>query len=222
MIEELKQVRDALYDSKAEFWDDWNSNMSEGDFENHWLIMDIDKSLATLDRIIANHIPDACKIDVPALNELEHRLVNLGNTLDYNKSYPRKNITEEVDLIIKQFRTLRSNLSSAPTPAQPEKLNVEALKREIAPILWRDWDDLIDKEQNAITAIVDHLASAGYLRAPLPRIEGLEEALIKYGYIADQEDSQLSSSEEWYPVDEFKMQSIVKAARAYLKLQGGD
>lgn len=65
MIEDLKQVRDALYDSKAEFWDDWNSNMSEGDFENHWLIMDIDKSLATLDRIIADHSPDASKMAVP-------------------------------------------------------------------------------------------------------------------------------------------------------------
>lgn len=41
----------------------------------------------------------------------------------------------------------------------PPTIDVEALKREIAPILWRDWDDLIDKEQNAITAIVDHLAN---------------------------------------------------------------
>lgn len=65
MIKELKEVRNALSDSKAEFWDDWHSNMSEGDFENHWLIMDIDKSLATLDRIIADHIPDARKMVVP-------------------------------------------------------------------------------------------------------------------------------------------------------------
>lgn len=75
----------------------------------------------------------------------------------------------------------------------------------------------IDKEQNAITAIADHLASAGYLSAPLPKIDGLEEALTKYEYIADQEDWELSFEQEWYPVDEFKMRSVVRAARAYLK-----
>ncbi len=47
-------------------------------------------------------------------------------------------------------------------PAVGKMVDVEALKREIAPIIWRDWDNLIDKEQKAITAIVDHLASAGY------------------------------------------------------------
>lgn len=51
--------------------------------------------------------------------------------------------------------------SAQPTPPP---IDVEALKREIAPILWRDWDDLIDKEQNAITAIVDHLAATGRLK----------------------------------------------------------
>ena len=53
MTNELKQIRDVLTDCKQEFWDDWHSHISEGDFENHWLIMDIDKALATIDRLIA-------------------------------------------------------------------------------------------------------------------------------------------------------------------------
>lgn len=61
--------------------------------------------------------------------------------------------------------------------------------------------------------------------APVERIgelDELREALAQYGHIADGEDSRLSSSEEWYPVNEFKMRSIVRAARTYLKLQGGE
>lgn len=64
----LKQVRDALADSKSEFWDEWHSNMSEGDFENHWLIMDINKAIITLDRLSApvgvkkiEGLEEACK-----------------------------------------------------------------------------------------------------------------------------------------------------------------
>lgn len=52
-MNDLQQIRDALRDSKSEFWDDWHSDMSEGDFENHWLIMDIDKALTILDRMMA-------------------------------------------------------------------------------------------------------------------------------------------------------------------------
>ena len=80
MIEDLKQVRDALYDSKAEFWDDWSSNMSEGDFENHWLIMDIDKSLATIDRIIAesDKCPDCGAPMVLECSGLNHTLSMLS------------------------------------------------------------------------------------------------------------------------------------------------
>ena len=52
-MNELQQIRDVLTDCKQEFWDDWHSHISEGDFENHWLIMDIDKALATIDRLIA-------------------------------------------------------------------------------------------------------------------------------------------------------------------------
>lgn len=55
MKTELQQVRDALTDCKVELWDDWSSGMSEGDFENHWLIMDIDKAAKTIDRLIAEH-----------------------------------------------------------------------------------------------------------------------------------------------------------------------
>ena len=54
---------------------------------------------------------------------------------------------------------------------------------------------------------IDHLYSAGYLRAPLPRIEGLAEAIdVLEAHMADMGD----------------MAVVLVAARAYLKLQGGD
>lgn len=57
--------------------------------------------------------PPNAALDVPAFDELERRLINLGNALDYNKSYPRKSIMDDVDLIRKQIKVIRSNLERA-------------------------------------------------------------------------------------------------------------
>ena len=99
-------------------------------------------------------------------------------------------------------------------PAVGKMVDVEALKREIAPIIWRDWDNLIDKEQNAITAIVDHLASAGYLRAPLPRIEGLAEGISA----TERANNAWVKSTGCEIPDTAK--AVLRAARAYLKASG--
>lgn len=108
---------------------------------------------------------------------------------------------------------------SHPKPAPPP-IDIDALKREVCEKYACDIEVETAEVRGIICMLIDHLASAGYLRAPLPRIEGLEEALKKYEYIADQEDWELSSEQEWYPVDEFKVRNIVRAARAYLKSSG--
>lgn len=59
--------------------------------------------------------------------------------------------------------------------------------------------------------IDDHLAASGYLHAPQPRIEGLEEAIT------------LENDCLYMSPDEARAHGIVlDAARAYAKLQGGE
>lgn len=37
-----------LQDAKSELWDEWHCGMSQEDFDNNWLIKDIDKALSAL------------------------------------------------------------------------------------------------------------------------------------------------------------------------------
>jgi hypothetical protein len=43
-----------LKDTKAELWDAWHSHMSEGQFENHWLIQDLDKAILLRNKELEN------------------------------------------------------------------------------------------------------------------------------------------------------------------------
>lgn len=72
-MNDFQQIRDALRDSKSEFWDDWHSHISEGDFENHWLIMDIDKALTTLDRMMAARGDTQAAVDWDALYKIRDK-----------------------------------------------------------------------------------------------------------------------------------------------------
>ena len=56
MTDPIQQAIDALLDAKQEYWDDNHSYMSEGDFENHYLIMDIDKAVKALRTIQKTHV----------------------------------------------------------------------------------------------------------------------------------------------------------------------
>ena len=62
---------------------------------------------------------------------------------------------------------------------------------------------------------IDHLYSAGYLRAPLPRIERLKEAI-------EWQDGKYGFYEYNDAFGHFPQVATDEAARAYLKLQGGD
>lgn len=50
-----------------------------------------------------------------------------------------------------------------------------------------------------------------------PDMTKLDEAIDRYGYVADKPEEDLCDSVEWYPVDEFMIREIVRAARAYRK-----
>ena len=60
-------------------------------------------------------------------------------------------------------------------------------------------------------ACIDHLASAGYLRAPLPRIEGLKEGL----------DATYRANKEWERQTGVEIpdtaKAVISAAESYLK-----
>lgn len=91
---------------------------------------------------------------------------------------------------------------TCPTQKHPP-IDVEALKREICETVTHNIQKVgAIYAANVVSDIVDHLASAGYLRAPLPRIDGLEEAI-----------------KARVPYDK-QSQLIYRAARAYLKASG--
>lgn len=52
LLDAIDEARGALRDCKEELWDEWHSGMSEGDFENHWLVMDIDKALKKINEVM--------------------------------------------------------------------------------------------------------------------------------------------------------------------------
>ena len=93
------------------------------------------------------------------------------------------------------------------TKQEPTPIGVEALKREVRGA------DLGDKGECYSDDVIDHLASAGYLRAPLPRIEWLDIS-VKNPVIDIDPDIA-----EWviYCGQKEQAEAIIKAARAYQK-----
>jgi hypothetical protein len=97
------------------------------------------------------------------------------------------------------------NSRATPQPIDVEKLKLEvfnAVKYEI--IAGETIEGLGD-----VTLIIDHLAASGYLGAPLPRIEGLEDSIE-----GAEHDYRVGNT-----VSPNDFDDIIKAARAYAKLQ---
>ena len=70
---------------------------------------------------------------------------------------------------------------------------------------------VISEMNDIINIVLKNFSESGYLRAPLPMIDGLEEAIT------------LENDCLYMSPDEARAHGIVlDAARAYLKLQGGD
>lgn len=89
-----------------------------------------------------------------------------------------------------------------------QPVDVEALKREVCDIVTYDIGKVGAKYATYVVSdIIDRLAAAGYLRAPLEKIDGLESALY--------------SLEMYYGMDEGDYGIVTKAARAYQKASGG-
>lgn len=257
MIEDLKQVRDAL-----QYCKDWYQG---GDC--------VDEALTTLDRIIADHIPDARKMVVPdgyklVPIEVVKEIGKLSTILSIEEYKERENycVDEEdmantfmdaYDMFVRDVRLLNKKmLSSAPTPAQPEKvidwagldkirksatgktldqlnawsyandtrkagdnaqpekLDVEALKREVCEKYACDIEVETAEVRGIIRMLIDHLAYAGYFRAPLPRIEGVEDAVDN---LKDAKGKYCQLNEK----DVRDLQLVLQAARAYLKASEG-
>ena len=107
-------------------------------------------------------------------------------------------------------------------------VDVEALKREICETVTHNIQKVgAIYAANVVSDIVDHLASAGYLRAPLPRIEGLRAALNNV--CEPQKDVVVHCPEcqkyiethngEWFLWcgDKAHADALIEAARAYLE-----
>lgn len=160
MIEDLKQVRDAL----AEYKIDWRTRAGTID--------PLDLCISTLDRIIADHIPDASKMVVPDVwqpietapkdgtvidiwTTNRGRIVNVAYTLDdfdgtYYWGCENGGVYEPTHWM---------PLPDSPT-TQPEKLDVEALKREVC----ETFPSMNGVERIFAQMIIDHLAATGRLK----------------------------------------------------------
>ena len=101
-------------------------------------------------------------------------------------------------------------------------VDVDALKREVVSAShFQDeksygcssGNSYVKTFDAGIVLAIDHLASAGYLRAPLPKIEGLEDAISFFG---EQYTIRTMSKDE---ADH--RGKIWKAALAYLKASEG-
>ena len=103
-------------------------------------------------------------------------------------------------------------VSRQPTPPP---IDVESLKREVCEKYACDIEVETAEVRGIIRMLIDHLASAGYLRAPLPRIEGLKEAI-------EWQDGKYGFYEYNDAFGHFPQVATDEAARAQLKLQGGD
>lgn len=95
-------------------------------------------------------------------------------------------------------------------------VDVAALKREICETVTHNIQKVgAIYAANVVSDIVDHLASAGYLRAPLPRIGGVAKV------IEDAEWSfRTAEGDETYAVKYSDLFALIKAAKAYLKASG--
>ena len=102
-----------------------------------------------------------------------------------------------------------------PVEQTPPPIDVESLKREVCEKYACDIEVETAEVRGIIRMLIDHLASAGYLRAPLPRIEGLKEAI-------EWQDGKYGFYEYNDAFGHFPQVATDEAARAYLKLQGGD
>lgn len=128
MIEDLKTVRDALAAYNT------SSTVKHPLIREHGI-----RALAALDRIIADHIPDASKMVVPdgyklVPIEVVKEIGKLSTILSIEEYKERENycVDEEdmantfmdaYDMFVRDVRLLNKKmLSSAPTPAQPEKV----------------------------------------------------------------------------------------------------
>ena len=87
-----------------------------------------------------------------------------------------------------------------------QPVDVEKLKREVCDTVTYDIGKVGAKYASYVVSdIIDHLAASGYLRAPLPKIEGLAEAIdILEAHMQDMGD----------------MAVVLIAARAYQKASG--
>lgn len=144
----------------------------------------------------------------------EYKLVPIEPTNDMLKAIHE---CEKSDLIftIKRrscaHKIYKAMLSAAP-PIQP--IDVEKLKREVShkPYIKNPSD------------VIDHLAASGYLRAPLPRIEGLYDAISIEDLPQPNTDDECDNIVKRYEDHEAiygcaVSETLLEAARAYAKLQ---
>jgi hypothetical protein len=116
---DLGMVKDVLCDCKQELWDEWHGYMSEGDFENHYLIMDIDKAIKTLEQQAA-----------PDLQSIEAALTPISTEKDGNAEGVAK-FMEILDREPQHKPRLAALLSETPSAAGWQKklrAKVEAMK----------------------------------------------------------------------------------------------
>lgn len=107
-------------------------------------------------------------------------------------------------------------MTNKETP-EPQPMYVENLKREQSYSI--DFEPLQHGFVKGWNACVDRLFDAGYLRAPLPKIDGLENALsnaVKPVYDAEKAEWVL------YCGGEKSANAILNAARAYLEISKGE
>lgn len=151
MIEELKQVREAL--ARAREWlgntNAYDRKTYDCDYKN------VVEALATLDRIIADHIPDASKMVVPICfrSLVKYAEWQMNEGADYHPTLPSC------------VAECKAMLSAAPTPAQPEKLDVEALKREVCETVTHNIQKVgAQYIVHVVSDIIEHLAATNRIK----------------------------------------------------------
>lgn len=146
MIEDLKQVRDAL----ASIAYRPLGGKTEDYLCSARIQTDAREALATLDRIIADHIPDASKMVVPICfrSLVKYAEWQMNEGADYHPTLPSC------------VAECKAMLSAAPTPAQPEKLDVEALKREVCETVTHNIQKVgAQYIVHVVSDIIEHLAA---------------------------------------------------------------
>jgi len=121
---------------------------------------------------------------------------------------------QDISLTITDTSVLAGHTSIYHPKQEPPQIDIEALKREVCEKYACDIEVETAEVRGIIRMLIDHLASAGYFRAPLPKIEGLEEGISA----TERANNAWVKSTGCEIPDTAK--AVLKAARAYLKASG--